>query len=168
MEFVIKLVIVVVLVALFALVARLANGTRKNSSSKDKMSFKETFDLTELPIITFKLGEQKLNFVLDTGASRSVINEPTLEGLEITRFKNVGQLYGADGNKIQVDSVELELSYNNTNFSEHFRILDLTEALGNLKKSHGVTVHGFLGNSFFQKYRYVINFEELVAYPSNE
>ena len=33
-----------------------------------------------------------------------------------------------------------------------------------IKLEYGINLHGILGSTFFQKYRYVLNFDELVAY----
>ena len=33
-----------------------------------------------------------------------------------------------------------------------------------MKKEYGVTIHGLLGTGFFQKYKYVLDFNEMVAY----
>ena len=35
------------------------------AKSKDVMSFKQSMELCDLPIVTFYIGEKKLNFVLD-------------------------------------------------------------------------------------------------------
>ena len=41
---------------------------------KTGISFKESIDLTELPVITMYNGGQKLNFLLDTGSNISHLN----------------------------------------------------------------------------------------------
>ena len=52
--------------------------------SYNKISFKETLDLTDLPIVTFEQNGNKINFLLDTGANRSVINKAILSNYTYT------------------------------------------------------------------------------------
>ena len=44
-------------------------------SNRKKISFKEALDLTELPVVTFIGKGKKLNFLIDTGANNSILNE---------------------------------------------------------------------------------------------
>jgi hypothetical protein len=46
----------------------------------------------------------------------------------------------------------------------NFIVRDMADAFNEVKSNSGVTIHGILGSDFFQKYKYVINFNELVAY----
>lgn len=40
----------------------------------------------------------------------------------------------------------------------------MSGAFAQLKSMYGIQIHGILGTSFFQKYRYVLDFAELTAY----
>lgn len=157
---------VVGIVLLAALFAEIVSAIRKGGKSKtiDRMSFKETLDLTELPIVTFKQGEKKLNFLLDTGATNSVINKSVVDEFEFVPTKFKDTIYGADGNSDHVDIVEMTITYKEKQFTDLFYSWDLDGAFGNLKQKYGVNLHGVIGSSFFQKYKYVIDFDELVAY----
>ena len=64
-------------VAIIAFYLSMAYLIRK----KVEMSFGEALDLTGLPIVTFTQGEHKLNFLLDSGANKSVINSDHLKAL---------------------------------------------------------------------------------------
>ena len=91
MEFVLKIVFVLLLAGIAAIVAHFADSARKKVSY-DSMSFRETMDLTGLPVVTFKQGENKFNFVLDTGAFSSIIDSRVLDKLQYTELegKSVG------------------------------------------------------------------------------
>ena len=58
----------------------------------------------------------------------------------------------------------MTISYKEQDFTSDFCVMDLSAAFDNVKNESGVTVHGILGNSFFTKYKYVLDFDELVAY----
>ena len=85
MEFVLKIVFVLLLVGIATIVAHFVDLSRKKVSY-DRMSFRETMDLTGLPVVTFKQGENKFNFVLDTGAVSSIIDLRVLDKLQYTEL----------------------------------------------------------------------------------
>lgn len=157
---------VVGIILLAALFAEIVSAIRKGGKNKvaARMSFKETLDLTELPIVTFRQGDKKLNFLLDTGATNSVINKSVVGEFESVPTKFKDTIYGADGNSDTVDIIEMTITYKNEQFTDLFYVWDLDGAFGNLKQKHGVNLHGVIGSSFFQKYKYIIDFDELVAY----
>lgn len=128
--------------------------------------FGQGFDLTNLPVCTFKQGDKKFNFLLDTGASNNLINRDVLKDIEYSnvRKETDATLYGIDGKEQDVDVCRITISYKDTNFNDFFLIHDMTQAFDNVKKESGVTLHGILGSLFFHKYEYILDFSELIAY----
>lgn len=153
------IILMVVLVAIAA--NTIENIKRKNDT---KISFREVMDLTGLPVVTFKQGEHKLNFVLDTGAASSVIDSRVLESLEYNPIEGTSTGYGIDGKTHVMERVGIILSYKGKNYADVFRVLDMTASFDAFKKDFGVTVHGLLSSSFFERYKYVLDFKELIAY----
>ena len=58
----------------------------------------------------------------------------------------------------------MNVGYRSQSYEDDFQVVDLSQAFGNIKQEFGINLHGIIGNTFFQKYRYVLNFDELVAY----
>lgn len=133
----------------------------------NKISFKESLDLTDLPVITLRQGEKKVNLLLDTGSTESIIIPSMLNNLEHEDIDKKGTIFGMEGNKIDTRYIKMDLMYNYITYSENFQVVDMSNAFNSIKQSTGVTIHGILGNSFFEKYSYVIDFQELVAYGKN-
>lgn len=137
------------------------------SKRRTGISFKESIDLTELPVITMYNGGQKLNFLLDTGSNISHLNSGAVKLLgEYEELHKVGfDLTTATGVTEGSNKwINIPLQYKKQSFLEDFMLLDLQEAFDSIKKENGVQLHGILGNSFFTKYKYVLDFEDLVAY----
>lgn len=134
------------------------------SPKYDRISFKESLDLTDLPIITFMVGDKKCNFMLDTGANFSIINASVLDDILHTKTNEVGKIFGLEGKDQEVHYVTLNLSYKNTEYTEKMQAVAMDAAFNSVKQESGVTLHGILGNAFFQKYKYILDFNELVAY----
>lgn len=163
MEFVLKIVFVLLLVGIAGIVAHFVDLCR-SKNSYDRMSFRETMDLTGLPIVTFRQGENKFNFVLDTGAYSSIIDSRILDKLQYTELEGKSVGYGIDGKEHHMDRVGIVLTYKDKDYSDAFRVLDMTTSFNAFKRDYGVTVRGLLSSSFFERYKYVLNYNELVAY----
>ena len=163
MEFVLKIGFVLLLAGIAAIVAHFVDSARKKVSY-DSMSFRETMDLCELPIVTFMNNGKKLNFLLDTGASKSVIHSGALEGLTYKSINKSGDVYGMDGKRKEVSFINMSIEYRGKDYIEELQSIDMSVPFSNLKADFGVNLHGILSSTFFQKYKYVLNFNELVAY----
>lgn len=128
------------------------------------MSFKEAMDLVELPVVTFYNGGKKFNFLLDTGATISVIDSNVLDNFSHEKIETTGVVWGMEGNKIDVSYVRASLVYKDKVYEEDFQVVDMSASFNEVKAESGVTLSGILGNSFFKKYQYVLDFNSLIAY----
>lgn len=163
---IIELIVVVCVVLVIGFIANTIMDI-KNRNKCEKMSFRESLDLAELPIITFRNNNIKLNFLLDTGATLSVIDSNLLESNKDIKFieRDVkGTIYGMEGNTQEVGYVNMGISYKNNTYNEDFQTLDMSEPFNKLKEETGVTVVGILSSSFFTKYKYVLDYNEMIAY----
>lgn len=163
---IVELIIVICVVLVIGFIANTIMDIRKKSKC-DKMSFKEALDLAELPVITFRNNNVKLNFLLDTGATLSIIDNNLLESNKDIKYieRDIkGTIYGMEGNTQEVGYINMDISYNSNTYNEDFQILDMSEPFNKLKEETGVTVVGILSSSFFAKYKYVLDYNEMVAY----
>lgn len=161
MEFILKVVFVLLLVGIAALVAHIVDLARNKTNS---MSFRESMDLTDLPVVTFRQGKDRFNFLLDTGSSLSVINEKVLDVINHATLDYKGSIYGMEGNEKETSFVNIPLWYKGREYEEEFQVVDMSAPFNRVKQDSGVTINGILGNSFFVKYEYVLDFKELIAY----
>jgi len=133
---------------------------------KDSLSFKQSMELTDLPIVTFYQNGEKLNFILDTGATDCLIDERVLEnkGLKYEDIDRETVTYGIDGIAKRTKRCKMNIEYNNNIFESEFLVKDLSAAFDILRKQDGVKVHGLIGSKFLNRYKYIIDFNELIAY----
>lgn len=134
------------------------------SKKEYEMSFGEALDLTGLPIVTFTQGEHKLNFLLDSGANKSVINSDHLKALSHTPTGEKCTVFGMEGNSVETYFTTIPFTYKNRSYTEEFQVVDLNSAINQVKAESGVNFIGIIGNSFLQKYKYVLDFDENKAY----
>ena len=126
------------------------------------MEFKTAMDLTGLPIITFYQGKEKYNFLLDTGSNTSYIN--CKSPIEVSKTGVRDKFMGSSGEDKDCEWGTIKLYRGNAEYNCDVIIADLDAAFAELKNSWGVSVSGLLGNNFFVKYKYCLDFKELVAY----
>ena len=131
---------------------------------KDAMSFQAGMDLAELPVVTFYQGEQKINFLLDTGSNNCVIDSTFLKKIKHTMCDTQTNLTGLEGNTQRAGICIIEMSYKDKSYKSAFVVQDLSAAFNSIKQETGVTIHGMLGSKFFNAFKYVLDFDELIAY----
>lgn len=159
---ILEIIGVAILVLIVAFIANIIDDMRKRNNSK--ISFKEAMDLVELPVVTFYNGDKKLNFLLDTGSNVSYINSSIIPLLDHEKTDKEMNTIGIEGNKVSNQFCKMSVTYKNQVFEEEFSIADLDEAFSVVKQESGVQIHGILGSKFFERYKYVLDFKELVAY----
>ena len=155
---------IVIILSIIALVTIIRNGVQEYDRNKVEMSFKESMNLVELPIVTFYNGNTKLNFMLDTGANMCVINSRIIDSLDCKKLDEKGSIYGMEGNITEIEYISMDFTYNSKSYNSSFQVVDMQEAFDRIKQESGVIVHGILGSKFFEEYKYVLDFKELIAY----
>lgn len=133
-------------------------------ASAEAISFKQAVELTGLPIITLYQGEKRFNFILDTGSTDNIIDQNILKELDYEVQESKHNLYGLEGNEQTVNTCSITLSYKDKDFPFIYLINDLKKPFEVMKKENGVTLHGMLGSKFFNAYKYILDFNELIAY----
>lgn len=152
---------VIFLIIAVAVTSGVIAGVRKKSS---EISFREAMDLAELPVITFYNGDKKINFLLDTGSNISYLNESIVSSLVTESTGEESNIIGIEGNKVNCKICKMIIRRKNQEFEEEFNIADLDKAFSIVKKESGVQIHGILGSRFFEKYKYVLDFKDYIAY----
>ena len=135
-----------------------------NSQPENAISFKQGFELTELPICTLYQNGNLWNFLLDTGSNDSIIDKNVIDQIEHTQRNNKSEVFGLDGQKHVVNMCDITFSYKNQDFPFYYLIKDMSEPFGLIKQESGVNLHGIIGSKFFNKYKYILDFDELIAY----
>lgn len=130
------------------------------------ISFKDSLKLTDLPVITLDNNGEKLNFLLDTGSNISHFNSEAANLLkDFESIDKEGQsIVTATGTSEADCWLRIPLGYKNQIFFEDFMLLDLKEAFDTIQKENGIQIHGILGNSFFIKYGYILDFDSNTIY----
>lgn len=160
---VLKIVVILLAVVILAIIINGIEDCRKQKK-RENMSFREAMDLVELPVVTFYNKDTKLNFLLDTGSDLSHINKSILPSLEYKEIDESKNIISVGGNSQSLRCCDMTVTYKSQKFIDRFCVSDLDEAFGVIKAETGVQIHGILGSKFFTKYKYILDFESLIAY----
>lgn len=130
----------------------------------DAMSFQNSMDLAELPVVTFRQGEKKINFLLDTGSNNCIIDSNILKNIDHKMLDVETNILGLEGNAQKTGVCTIKMTYKDKEYEYPYVIQDMSAAFDSIKKETGVTVNGMLGSKFFNEFKYVLDFDELIAY----
>ena len=130
----------------------------------DAMSFQSSMDLAELPVVTFRQGDKKINFLLDTGSNNCIIDSNILKNINHKMLDVETNILGLEGNAQKTGVCTIKMTYKDKEYEYPYVIQDMSAAFDSIKKETGVTVNGMLGSKFFNEFKYVLDFDELIAY----
>lgn len=130
----------------------------------DAMSFQNSIDLAELPVVTFYQGNKRINLLLDTGSNNCIIDKKFLKSIKHEMLKYSTNIFGLEGNSQESEMCTIRMSYKGKEYEYPYVVQDMSTAFNSIKKETGVTIHGMLGSKFFNEFKYILDFDELIAY----
>lgn len=150
----------ILLIVLILFLACLAIVVFKKKDSIDSVSFKDSFEKSNLPIITLYNDCYALNFLIDTGSTFSCIDTHTLKYLHYTNTNASREVVTVNG--VNESPVILMTINDSTDCVEElFTVVDM----GNSNSiNDGITIHGILGSTFCKRANFVIDYNELKVY----
>ena len=160
--------VLIMLVAVFV-IATIINGVEDyhTKNSLIRLSFIDTMGRLKLPIVSLTNNGQSFNFLIDTGATLSVIDSNALGKLAYTKVETTGNAYGVDGNIVPVEYARIELNHEKTKFVDEFQIMRV-DAFDNIKESDKIEIVGILGSTFLERYNFVIDYKDLIIYVKKQ
>lgn len=136
---------------------------------KQNFSFPISYGLskTGLPLIPVIVGDYALCFIIDSGATLSLLDSSVADRLGDLANKNNKNsiILGIDGKHRELEhSTTLSFQIDEYTFTHTFDCESLFEALIKIEIESDIQVHGILGNDFLLKNKWIIDFEKLEIY----
>ena len=128
---------------------------------------KHDFNKSGMPIIEVKINKVPYKFMLDSGANINVLDKRVFDILNISKedTKKSGGFTTASGElDSNVFKADIGFKYKNTSFKEEFEVIDMSGPFDTIESRDGVKINGILGSTFFNKYKWNIDFENLVVW----
>ena len=92
------------------------------------MSFQNSMDLAELPVVTFHQGDKKINFLLDTGSNNCVIDSNILKNIDHKMLNIETNILGIEGNAQKTGVCTIKMTYKDKEYEYPYIIQDMTAA----------------------------------------
>lgn len=129
------------------------------------MSFKESMNAAELPVITFKYKNKSLNFMLDSGSNASYIDAKVLKSLNVKTKKTNPTSIISGGSSVEVSSeIVLPIEALGIVFYPTLTVMNLSEQFALIKDMSQIEIHGILGNEMLGDNNFVLDFKDCIAY----
>lgn len=154
---------VAIIFVVVCVLAVIINGIEDycTSNSLVRWSFTDSMGRLKLPVVSLTNNGQSFNFLIDTGATLSLVDSNALDKLAYTKMETTGNAYGVDGNIIPVEYARIELNHKKTKFVDEFQIMRV-DAFDNIKESNKIEIVGILGSTFLKRYDFTINYKDLI------
>ena len=130
--------------------------------------YKKVFKKTAIPIIDIKIFDQYFSFILDTGASHSHIDKHFYNYI-LSTYGDPPK--GDNMNSVAVGSeqkdsptVLLPLTIEEEIIDTMFIVSDLENVVEYTKEKTGLDIEGLLGATFFEFFKWKIDFEKLIVW----
>lgn len=132
--------------------------------TKYEVSFKKHFKKVKVPLIKMKIAGELRYFVVDSGADNSVLSKTFYDSVDPKNFTDVNysmKIITPNGETEERPFVEADLSFKKDVFEDiPFLVSDLTSVENHIKSISNIVIAGILGSSFFNKYKWAIDFDE--------
>lgn len=130
--------------------------------NEQTIQFNQSLFLKEktIPVITFKLDNDKINLILDTGSELNILNEDYYKS-HSEKFILVDSV----NNPINtINGIVLQKTYIvetvlNDSINVRFNVMDITDMIDNIFYSQQMMIDGLLGIDFFYDNNVVIDFK---------
>ena len=109
----------------------------------------QNFHKTDIPYITIDVQGKPLNMIVDTGCGMSLITKDAVKGLSVEKSPRKVGLSALTSDAIVPDVVVIPITIDGKQVCEDFAVYD-EDDIANFQKLYGITIHGLLGNEFFQ------------------
>jgi len=131
-----------------------------------RVSFDRTLRLVGIPIVPLQNNGIEYNFILDSGATTSLVNSSILDELtnkvQIDGEDLVSGLDPSIGYK--ASRYDIEFNIINDKFRHQFSVINLDDTFNDLAQETGIKVHGLLGSDFFRDKKYILDYNEHLLY----
>ena len=131
------------------------------------MTFPLTHGLhkTGLPLIVAKLFDNDICLMLDTGSNRNIIDHRIYDHFKdrLKPSETSSEVYTLNGTSTGV-TIDVPFSFEEDAYHEPFLCTEAGDTFDKINEEAGIQIHGILGNHFFLKHGWVLDFERIEVY----
>jgi len=120
---------------------------------------------TGLPLIVVKIFGCDVCLMLDTGSNRNIIDHRIYDHFKdkLKQSKSSSEVYTLNGTAKGI-TIDVPFCFEEHDYFEPFLCTEMTETFDKIHDESGIQIHGILGNHFFLKHGWVLDFEKVTVY----
>ena len=120
---------------------------------------------TGLPLIVAKIFEQNICLMLDTGSNRNIIDQRIYDHFKdkLKQPETTSEVYTLNG-AATGKTIDIPFNFEEQYYLEPFICSEAAETFDKINEESGIQIHGLLGNHFFLKHGWVLDFEQMTVY----
>jgi len=132
---------------------------------KLSINIKECLEKSGFPLIPITSNNKSMYFLADTGCDVSTLDSKYLDQLDVELLDEKGKMFGIEGNAAEVGYCKFKFAYKEYPMTGKFQT-QLLDSLNFFYEQAGIIVVGILGSDFFKRHGFIINYDDLIIYPS--
>lgn len=152
-----KIGIVLILLLFFTLFSKiyLEKNKKKTILTFNKSSIKGF----NFPIVTFYHNKKPVNFLVDSGSDKCIIDENVLNIFKYKKLSIKGTVSGVNNENIEVYYVRITLHDKDCKkcFTDAFQVIPIP-TFPEIEKEFNLKISGILGGTFLKKYATIIDY----------
>ena len=120
---------------------------------------------TGLPLIVVKLFDHDICLMLDTGSNRNIIDQRIYDHFKdrLKQSETSDEVCTLNGTATGI-TIDVPFNFEEHDYLEPFLCTEMADAFDKINEESGIQIHGILGNHFFLKYGWVLDFERIEVY----
>lgn len=113
-----------------------------------------------IPVVEGKINDIDCYFIIDSGASLSVLNEAEKNRFGFSSFDSDMEAAGYGGSAVFKEVVGVDIEIGGIKFMTSFKSQNLTPIVDIIYKTQGIRISGIIGSDIMHKNNFVINYSE--------
>ena len=120
---------------------------------------------TGLPLIVVEIFGHHNCLMLDTGSNRNIIDHRIYNHFKdkLETQPDSSEVLTLNGTTTGI-IIDIPFNFENQVYHETFLCTENTEVFDKIYDESGIQIHGILGNLFFLKHRWILDFEKIEVY----
>jgi hypothetical protein len=128
---------------------------------------------TGLPLIVVKSFTEEMYgivqldwcLMLDTGSNRNIIDQRMYDYLKgrLNLTETSSEVFTLNGTVTGL-TIEVPFTFEDKDYHEPFLCTENTDVFDKIHDESGIQIHGILGNNFFLKHGWILDFEKIEVY----
>jgi hypothetical protein len=124
---------------------------------------------TGLPLIAVKIFEHDICLMLDTGSNRNIIDHRIYDHFKdrLIPSESSSEVFTLNGTAAGI-TIDVPFKLEAHDYQEPFLCTEITDAFDKIHEESGIQIHGILGNNFFLKHGWILDFDKIEVYNSKQ